>query len=41
MDIKTGYEIDPEDGFKEKLSPVWQNPANPVQGWNENTPPEA
>lgn len=35
VDIKTDYEIDPEDGFKEKLSPVWQNPANPVNGWYE------
>ncbi|MDE7452861.1 MAG: glycoside hydrolase 43 family protein [Clostridia bacterium] len=32
-DIKTDYKLDPNDDFKNNLSPLWQNPANPQEGW--------
>lgn len=34
VDIKTDYTIDPNDNFAgDKLSPVWQTPANPQDDW--------
>lgn len=34
VQISTGYSIDPSDEFKGgALSPVWQTPANPREGW--------
>lgn len=36
VDIQTDYAIDPSDEFKdEKLSLVWQTPANKKEGWYE------
>lgn len=31
----TGKRIEPSDEFENGISPVWQNPANPEEGWYE------